>query len=137
MVDGDPSRSSVSVAIDTRTVSASTDLLTDLVRSSRVLDVARYPEASFVSRRIRRDGRAPDRYVISGELTLRGVTRTLEVAGTLRRRSGHLVAETDFSVRRQDFGIRPGGLLELLVHDEVRIEMEVVAEPRPACYGED
>jgi polyisoprenoid-binding protein YceI len=71
-------------------------------------DAERAPELRFVSSSIQRDG---DRVSIQGDLTLRGVTNPVEIAGTVtgpltdafgRERIGFDVETT---VDRQDYGI--------------------------------
>jgi polyisoprenoid-binding protein YceI len=98
-------------------------------RSARVLDVARYPRAQFVSDSARSRSDSSHEYTIVGRLSLHGVTRALQVPASVRKHKQKFVVRTRFSVRRQDFGIRPGGLLGLLVHDEVQVELGVVASP--------
>jgi polyisoprenoid-binding protein YceI len=129
--DADLTRSTFEIEIDARSVEAGSDFLTSLVRSPRVLDVARFPKARFVSLEIRRDPAGQGVYRLAGALTLHGVTRPVDVSARVRRRDGEFVAQTTFWLRRQDFAIRPGGLLSLLVHDEVRVELELVAVAAP------
>lgn len=71
-------------------------------------DAERYPELRFVANRIERDG---DRVSITGDLTLRGVTNPVEIAGAVtgpltdaygRQRIGF---DLETTVDRRDFGI--------------------------------
>ncbi len=76
-----------------------------------LLDAQRWPEARFVSTRV--EVRAPDRFVVQGELTLHGVTRALALEVTFNaarrhplppfRRTAGFSATT--SISRRDFGI--------------------------------
>jgi polyisoprenoid-binding protein YceI len=80
-------------------------------------DVARHPELRFVSTSVRRDG---DELLVDGELTVRGVTRPVQLRGILSGPSEdpwggrRLGLELRTTVDRTDFGLRwnaplPGG----------------------------
>lgn len=70
-------------------------------------DAARHPKAVFVSRSIRRDG--PGRFVMSGDLTVKGRTRTLSVPLVLTaQRSAGWLAQGRFALKRSDFDIGGG-----------------------------
>ena len=87
------------------------------LQSPDFFDAEQYPELRFVSRSIARDG---DRVSIEGDLTLRGVTKPVEIAGTVTGPLENAYGQQRFgldletSVVRQDFGISwnmelPGG----------------------------
>ncbi len=80
-------------------------------------DAEQYPELSFVSKTIKRDG---DRVSIDGDLTLRGVTKPVEITGTvtgpLENAYGQqrLGFDLEATINRHDYGITwnmelPGG----------------------------
>jgi polyisoprenoid-binding protein YceI len=80
-------------------------------------DAEQYPELSFVSKTIERDG---DRVSIEGDLTVRGVTKPVEITGTvtgpLENAYGQqrLGFDLETTINRQDYGIAwnmelPGG----------------------------
>ena len=80
-------------------------------------DAEQYPELNFVSKTIERDG---DRVSIDGDLTVRGVTKPVEITGTVtgplenaygQQRIGF---DLETTINRQDYGITwnmelPGG----------------------------
>jgi len=87
------------------------------LQSPDFFDAEQYPELRFVSKTIERDG---DRVSIQGDLTLRGVTQAVEIAGTatgpLENAYGQqrLGLDLETTVNRQDYGITwnmelPGG----------------------------
>ena len=86
-----------------------------------VLDTARFTTIKFVSTAI--EPTSPDRWNVSGSLTIRGVTRT--VTFQVVRSGGRYHGET--RIRQTDFGIKPiriaGGTVS--VRDELRIEFEI------------
>ena len=87
------------------------------LQSPDFFDAEQYPELRFVSRTIERDG---DRVSIEGDLTLRGVTKPVEITGTVtgplenaygQQRTGF---DLETTVNRHDYGITwnmelPGG----------------------------
>jgi polyisoprenoid-binding protein YceI len=105
--------------------------LTGHLQTPDFFDAERHPELRFVSGSIERDG---DRVSIAGELTLRGTTNPVELAGTLtgpvtdasgRQRLG-LALET--TVNRRDYGIAWGMELpsgEPMLADDVVITADL------------
>jgi polyisoprenoid-binding protein YceI len=70
-------------------------------------DAARHPKAVFVSKNIRRDG--PGRFVMTGDLTVKGRTRPLSVPLVLTaQRPGGWLASGRFALKRTDFDIGGG-----------------------------
>ena len=68
--------SSATVAVDPASFSSSSPKRDADVRSSRLLDVKRYPEIRFVSDGLRQDG---DRWLLPGRVTAHGTTVPVEV----------------------------------------------------------
>lgn len=104
------------------------------LRSADFLDTGRYPESRFESKRIEPLGGA--RYRVFGDLTIKDVTREVELEATVEgaerdpwgnERVGIRVRGT---IDRNDFGLRWQRLLEtggFLVGDEVKIAVDVSA----------
>ena len=70
-------------------------------------DSARHPRALFVSRSIVRDG--PSRFTLTGDLTVKGGTRSLAVPLVLQpQRQGGWLANGRFALKRTDFDIGGG-----------------------------
>jgi polyisoprenoid-binding protein YceI len=87
------------------------------LQSPDFFDAEQYPELRFVARSIEREG---DRVSVDGDLTLRGVTKPVEISGTvtgpLENAYGQqrLGFDLEATVNRQDYGITwnmelPGG----------------------------
>ena len=101
--------------------------LTAHLQSPDFFDAEQNPELRFVSRSIERDG---DTVSISGDLTLRGETQPVELAGTI---SGpitdgygnqRLGLEVETTINRRDYGIDWGADLpsgEPMLADDVTI----------------
>lgn len=100
-------RSSADVTADIRNARAGMLFVTQALLSPSVLDAENHPIVRYKSTRITlgRAGRISDGARIDGELTLRGVTRPLQLAASLTRPAG--TAPDDLSV----LNIRLTGML--------------------------
>jgi polyisoprenoid-binding protein YceI len=92
------------------------------------IDARRYPTISGVLTGVvpvSDDGR----FLVRGDLSFRGVTRSAEDYMTLTlvdRRTIRLAGESSFDVR--DFGMEPPRILMLRVEPEVKVRVEIFAE---------
>jgi polyisoprenoid-binding protein YceI len=91
--------------------------------SEKVLDPARFPEIVFRSQSVTPQGE--NKFLVTGELTLHGATRTLEIPVS---RTGNRYTGT-VQVKQTDFGITPiklfGGAVK--VKDAVEISFEIAS----------
>ncbi|HEY0339849.1 MAG TPA: YceI family protein [Steroidobacteraceae bacterium] len=107
----DPARSSVEVTIPLATLNTGVPALDDDFRSTDFFDIARFPTATFKSTKVIKAA-AIDRLVVTGDLTLHGVTRsvTLKVTvvkvGTNPRTNLPTVGfDATTTLKRSDFGL--------------------------------
>jgi polyisoprenoid-binding protein YceI len=84
-----------------------------------VLDSERHHEIVFKSNGAESVGQG--RWILRGDLTLRGQTRPITVHVTLK--DGRYTGEA--TVKQTDFGIKPPGKAGVRAKDEVRIEFDV------------
>jgi polyisoprenoid-binding protein YceI len=130
----DPLDSSVEAIVDIASIDTNSEDRDAHLRSPDFLDVEGYPSLTYRSTGVRADG---DGYVVDGELTLHGVTRSiplaLEVHGFLSE-SPFGDSRVGFSARteisRKDFGISFDAPLEgggVVVGDKIQIDLEVEA----------
>jgi polyisoprenoid-binding protein YceI len=126
-------KSSVEVTIKTASVDTKDVKRDEHLRSADFFDVEKQPEIIFKSKRIEK---SDDGYVAVGDLTLRGVTKEIqisfEIAGMITDPYGNtrmgLSAST--KINRQDFGVSWSKTLDtggLVVSDDVDIEIEIEA----------
>lgn len=101
--------SRVSVTLDAAHANPGNPLADGAMKGDSVLWTSRYPEISFVSRRVRRDGEGGA--IIEGDLTLRGVTRPQTLRARLYRPGStepgdrrRLTIRLDGSLSRAAFG---------------------------------
>ena len=124
-----PLDSTVTASIDTASVDTGNEMRDDDLRSERFLDTASHPLMTFRSTSVTPDG---DKYKVTGDLTIRGVTKpvTLDVevngfgpdpyGGT----RGGFSAHTE--INRNDFGVDfnapvPGGVM---VSEKITVDIE-------------
>ena len=88
-----------------------------------VLDTVKYPEITFTSTAVEAGG--PDRWTITGRLTIHGQTRPVTVSAV--RQNGTYRGSVE--IKQRDFGIEPisivGGTVK--VKDQLKIEFDIVA----------
>ena len=90
----------------------------------KVLDSEKYPEIRFRSTRVDRLGE--DKWIVHGDLTVRGQTRPVKVQ--VEGQNGHYRGAVE--LKQKDFGITPvtvgGGVVK--VKNEFRVEFEVLGK---------
>ena len=130
-------KSTVDLTIDTRSVqSQAVQGREDLINGEELLDSNKYPEISFKSKQITQ--KAPNEFIVNGDLTLRGITKQVQVPltfngivttrmGVAAGFSGHL------TLKLSDFGVpfarefEPG---KRVVGDELKVELQIEAKPQ-------
>ena len=132
--EDDFTASSVEATIDARTLSTHDDQRDAHLKSPDFLDVEQFPTIAFKSARIERA--AHDQYTMTGDLTIREVTRpvSLEVvySGQARDPMGNMHAgfSAYTTINRKDWGLNWNMALEtggLLVGDQIKIALEIEA----------
>lgn len=112
----------IDVALDVSHASASFPFAAQAMKGPKVLDSRAFPEMSFRSTVVRRNGQGAS---VDGNLTIRGVTRPVTLAASIYRQSGsdagdlsHLTVRLTGKVNRSDYGAT--GWNDM-VGDEVRL----------------
>lgn len=132
--EDDLTRSVVEATIDASSIDTGTAQRDDHLRSADFFDAERFPQIRFRSTRIEKLG--GDRYRLTGDLTIRDVTRPIaldaEYGGRGKDPWGN--ERVGFTARgsldRKDFGLKWNQALEtggVLVSDHVEIEIEAQA----------
>lgn len=130
--DGTPEGSHVAVHIGAASIDTRQPQRDQHLTSADFLDVATYPDITFVSTRITPEG--DDEFRIVGDLTIRGVTRpvTLEVTNEGRGMDPWGNERAGFSatgkIDRRDFGLTYNQALEtggVLVGNDLKITVDV------------
>lgn len=96
------------------------------LRSDDFFDVERYPRATFVIAAVRREG---ERWVVGGQLTIHGVTRTVAVPVTVTASERSIRVAGELTLNRREFGINYSSRLNP-IRDEVRVWFDLSVVPR-------
>jgi len=137
-IDGEtPSNSSVQVTSNVDSIDTRNAQRDDHIRTNDFLDVATYPQITFVSTSIEHDGdNAFGTFRVTGDLTIRGVTKPvtipLEYQGSACDPFGHsrVGFEGSVVINRKDWGVSWNAALEaggVLVSEKVTLEFEISA----------
>jgi len=100
--------SSITAEIDPKTVATGIGLRNRHLRTEeQYLNTDKYPSISFRSKKIEKTEAG---FMARGELTLKGVTKPVDVAFTFNATGGSGVFKGEFTIKRADFNIgKPGG----------------------------
>jgi polyisoprenoid-binding protein YceI len=129
-----PAGSSVQVTIEPASIDTGDAQRDGHLRSADFFDVEKFPQATFKSTRV--EGNGGDQYRITGDLSIRGVTRpvsfdaTFEGAGKDPWGGERAGFSASTSIDRRHFGLEWNKALEtggLLVGEKVDLTLEVEA----------
>ncbi|MHB1614346.1 MAG: YceI family protein [Actinomycetes bacterium] len=134
-----PLESSVTAQIDLGSIDTRNEQRDGHIRSADFFEVEKYPAMTYRSTGVRADGGG---FVVSGELSLHGVTRPVDLAVEVNGFTADPYGGTraGFSattkIRRSDFGITitmpmDGG--GVVVGDEITVSLEIEAVLDPAA----
>jgi len=129
----EPKNSSVTLTIKAASLSTGSADRDGHLKSADFFDVETYPELTFVSTGVSRDG---SDWTISGDLTIKDVSKPVtiefEETGSARDPFGNLRVgfEGGTTVNRKDWGLTWNAALEtggVLVSDKIKLEFDVSA----------
>src|SRR5438270_7275948 len=129
----DLTKSSVKVTIKTASVDTDNASRDNDLRNSEFLDVAKYPEMTFVSDKIEKRGTG---YVATGTFTLKGVSKTIELPFTLGGPiedpwgNSRIAVQASTKINRKDYGVNYNQAVRngtALVGNEVTINLTIEA----------
>ena len=124
---GNPETSRVNITIKTDSITTDTPDLTKHLKTADFFDVARFPEASFVSTAIKPGGENGATHTVTGNLTMHGVTKAVTFPATINVTSEAATVESSFSINRKDFGINYAGAADNLIRDNVVMTLHIRA----------
>ena len=130
-------KSQVELTIDATSLdSQAVQMREDLIKGEEMLEVDKYPEIKFQSKRIEQKDLA--NYVVHGDLTLRGITKEVQVpvafGGMVSTRMGMRAGFSgSLTLNKSDFNVpfnrefEPG---RHVVGDDIKVELQVEAAPQ-------
>ena len=134
-LDGaDPAKSSASLTIVASSFSTNNPERDAHVKSADFLDVEQFPTLTFVSKAVTQKG--DDEFIVTGDLTIHGVTKPVDVKFELQGTSQdpwggtRIGFEGKAEISRKEFGLVWNVALEtggVLVGDTIKLELDVEA----------
>jgi polyisoprenoid-binding protein YceI len=129
LVDGDPTKSTVRVEIDSASIRTDTEKLTGHLKSGDFFEVEKFPAARFTSTAIRPGGDKGATHTVTGNLELHGVTKSISFPATITVAPGAVNVDAEFAINRKDFGLNYPGKVDDLIRDDVVVKLTVRATP--------
>lgn len=124
LVGDKPETSKVAVEIDVKSVFTDADGLTKHLQTADFFEVEKNPTASFMSTKIEPAGSGGG-YSVTGDLTLRGVKKSVTFPATITVTPDEVAVKAEFSINRKDFGIAYAGKADDLIRDDVVIRLDL------------
>jgi polyisoprenoid-binding protein YceI len=126
--EGDITKGSVALEVDTTSVVTDTEKLTTHLKSPDFFDVAKFPKATFTSTSVAADTSKGGTHVITGNLDLHGVTKSISFPATVRVTATGAEADAEFAINRKDFAIVYAGMPDDLIKDDVLMKISLRAK---------
>lgn len=124
---GNVETSRVNITIKTASLTADDPKLTEHLKTPDFFDVAKFPEATFVSTAIKPGGEKGASHTVTGNLTLHGVTKSVTFPATIAVAPDTATVNANFSINRKDFGINYAGAANNLIRDDVVLTLTIRA----------
>jgi polyisoprenoid-binding protein YceI len=127
-----PEKSSVVATIQAASINTANAKRDEHLRTADFFNVAKFPEITFMSRRVKRTGPASGE--ISGDFTMHGVTRSItlnvQLLGDPESAAKNPTTRwrvTTVPLKRSDFGIGKGATGAGMIGDDVTVSIEIEA----------
>lgn len=124
---GTPEQSHVNITIKSDSITTDTPDLTKHLKTGDFFDVAKFPEATFVSTAIKAGGENGASHTITGNLTMHGVTKSVTFPATINVTSDVATVESTFAINRKDFGLNYPGAPDNAIRDNVVMTLHIRA----------
>jgi polyisoprenoid-binding protein YceI len=125
LVAGAIDKSRVTVDIDTPSIATVPENLVKHLKSADFFNIEQFPKASFTSTSIGSQGK--DTYIVTGNLTLHGVTKSITFPATIKIEGDFIVVDAEFSLNRKEFSINYPGKIDDAIRDDVLIKLSLHA----------
>jgi polyisoprenoid-binding protein YceI len=123
--DGTPEKGKVEVEIDATSLTSDTAKLTGHLKSADFFDVEKNPKATFVSTEIKKGGEKGATHTITGNLTIKGITKSVTFPATVALAGDTANVDAEFAINRRDFSLNYAGMPNDLIRDEVVIKLTI------------
>ncbi len=123
-----PEAAQASLSIDLDSINPGSEDAKAELRKPAWFNTADYPTAIFQSTRVEAQG--DNRYLITGNLTLRGMTREVTVPVVLTSQSGIGIFDGALVIKRSDFKVGAGEWADNVVSDDIDVRFRMVVPQR-------
>ena len=124
---GTPEQSRVNIKIKSDSITTDTPDLTKHLKTADFFDVAKFPEATFVSTAIKAGGEGGASHTVTGNLTMHGVTKSVSFPATIAATVDAVNVDANFTINRKDFNINYAGPTNNLIRDDVVLTLKIHA----------
>jgi polyisoprenoid-binding protein YceI len=125
VVDGAPEKSKVDVSIDADSITSDTEKLTGHLKTPDFFDTKAHPKATFVSKEIKKGGEKGATHTVTGDLTIKGITKTVTFPATITLAADAANLDAEFAINRRDFSLNYAGAPNDLIRDDVVIKLTI------------
>ncbi len=125
-VEGDKV-TSLEFTVDTTTLFSDNDMLTGHLKGEEFFDVAKFPKSTFKATKIEAKVEGDHTHLITGEMDLHGVKKTIAFPATVKVAADKVTANTEFTLKRFDFAINYKGKANDLIKDDVLLKIKLEA----------
>lgn len=126
--EGAPEKGTVTVEIDMASLYSDSEKLTGHLKADDFFAVDKFPKAKFTSTAVAKSTDGKGTHLVTGNLELHGVTKSISFPATLTPGAGTFTVTAEFSINRKDFGIEYAGMKDDLIRDDVVIKLNLAAK---------
>lgn len=119
--------SSVVVEIKMSSVYTDASDLTKHLQTGDFFEAEKYPLSKFTSTKIVQATTGSDNYIITGNLEMRGVMKSITFPAKIAISPDQVAVNAEFSINRKDFGIVYAGKADDLIRDDVVLKLDLAA----------
>jgi polyisoprenoid-binding protein YceI len=114
-----PANSSFNVSVDVNTINTGIDMRDSDLKKETYFNAEKYPTINFVSSAVSAGN-------VTGNLTIKGVTKEINIPFAATPTSNGYLFQGKFSINRKDFGVGGGSFV---LSNHVDVELKVQAQP--------
>jgi polyisoprenoid-binding protein YceI len=126
--NGTVEQGSVTAEADVASMTSDDPKLTGHLKSPDFFDAEKFPKVRFTSTSIQAGGAAGATHTITGNLELKGVTKSVRFPATVQLAADSIKVNAEFGINRKDWGIVYPGMPDDLIRDEVLIRLAIDAK---------
>jgi len=128
LVEGDPTKSTVKVEMTMASLDSTPAKFLKHLKSPDLLDVEKFPKATFESTSIVAGGANGATHTVTGNLTLHGEKKSVSFPATIVTAADRVTVKAEFAIDRKDFGVTYPGMPDDLIKDQVLVKLNIDAK---------